>query len=72
MTALVAALAASVRNPHAPPARSAGHTVWIDEEPGGYAVRCIPHGDVGRPHSGHLAAFLAAVEHDFEEGGGSL
>lgn len=41
------------------------HVVWIDEEPDGFAVRCIPHGFVGaRP--AHVDAFLCALEHDFE------
>jgi hypothetical protein len=68
VSALTAALAASVRAPHASAAAAAGHTVWIDEEPHGYAVRCIPHGDLGA-HSAHLVAFCAAVRHDMEMGG---
>lgn len=68
MSALVAALAASVQHPHSSTAAKAGHTVWWDEVPGGYAVRCIPHGDLGHA-SGHEAAFMAALEHDIEMGG---
>lgn len=50
-----------------------GHCVVIDDEPGseGFAVRCVPHGSIGAWES-RLAAFLGALEHDHEMGGGSL
>ena len=41
------------------------HVVWIDEEPGGFAVRCLPHGFIAT-RANHLAAFTCAYEHDFE------
>lgn len=49
------------------------HCVVIDDEPGprGFEVTCIPHGPVGA-WEGRLAAFLGALEHDEEMGGGSL
>jgi hypothetical protein len=68
VSALLAALAASVEHPHGSTAAKAGHTVWWDEVPGGYAVRCIPHGDVAH-RATHEAAFFAALEHDMEMGG---
>lgn len=68
MSALTAALAASVRAPHASAAAAAGHTIWIDEEPAGWRASCIPHGDLGLRRS-HLAAMCAAVQHDMDEGG---
>lgn len=42
-----------------------GHVVVIDPEPQGFGVRCIPHGPLGS-HPTHLAAVLAACEHDNE------
>lgn len=41
------------------------HIVWIDEAPGGWAARCLPHGLIGTGPS-HLAAFTLAYAHDFE------
>lgn len=40
-----------------------GHVVTIDPEPDGFGVSCIPHGLIAS-RSTHLAAFLAACEHD--------
>lgn len=40
-----------------------GHVVEVVPTAGGYAVRCIPHGDLGE-HETHLAAFTAACIHD--------
>jgi hypothetical protein len=42
-----------------------GHVVVIDPEPQGFGVRCIPHGRIASEVT-HLAAFLAACEHDNE------
>lgn len=42
-----------------------GHVVVIDPEPQGFGVSCIPHGRIAS-ESTHLAAFLAACEHDNE------
>jgi len=49
-----------------------GHTVVIDEDPGpdGYRVVCIPHGPIGA-WDDRVEAFLKALEHDHEHGGGS-
>lgn len=47
------------------------HCVWIDEEGDGYAVRCIPHGYIGWA-SAHLCAFLIALTHDYDSGGGCI
>lgn len=71
VSALVAALAASVRAPHASTAARTAHTIWFEESGGGYAVRCIPHGHITWVRQG-LAATLAALEHDVEQGGESL
>lgn len=47
------------------------HTVWIEDENGGYAVRCIPHGYIGWAWK-HLTAFVVALAHDYNAGGGCL
>lgn len=48
------------------------HCVVIDDVPGpdGFAVTCTPHGPIGAWET-HTAAFLGALEHDKEMGGGS-
>lgn len=50
-----------------------GHIVVVDDVPGpeGWRVVCIPHGPIGA-RTGRTAAFLLALEHDYENGGGSL
>lgn len=47
-----------------------GHVIVIADEPGpgGWAVTCWPHGDLGCAPT-RTAAFLAAVEHDEQHGG---
>lgn len=68
MSALVAALAASVREPHWSPYDAATrHTVWVDTTDGGFAVHCIPHGPIGTGPT-HLAAMVMAYGHDEEQG----
>jgi hypothetical protein len=68
VTALVAALAASVRTAHwSPYSPATRHTVWIEEEPDGFAVHCIPHGDVGFEPT-FLRATLRGYAHDEEHG----
>lgn len=47
------------------------HCVWIDPDPQGFRVMCIPHGDLGA-FTAHLAAFIAGVQHDHDNGGGCL
>lgn len=49
------------------------HCVVVGDEPGpeGFEVTCIPHGSVGAWES-RTAAFLGALEHDQQMGGGSL
>lgn len=49
-----------------------GHILVIDEEPGpdGFAVVCTPHGPIGA-WKDRVEAFLCALEHDYEHGGGS-
>lgn len=47
------------------------HCVWIDEESGGFAVRCIPHGYIGWALM-HLSAFMIGLTHDYDSGGGCI
>lgn len=41
------------------------HIVWMDEEDGGVAVRCLPHGFIGWREK-YFDAYVCAYEHDFE------
>jgi hypothetical protein len=43
------------------------HCIEIEETPDGWMVRCIPHGRVALEPT-HLAAFVAAVQHDVDNG----
>ena len=43
------------------------HCVWIEETPDGWMVKCHPHGKVALEPT-HLAAFVAGVQHDIENG----
>jgi hypothetical protein len=68
MTAALAALVASVKEAHwSPYDMATRHTVWIDRERDGFAVRCIPHGEVGWKPTG-LAATALGYAHDDEQG----
>ena len=68
MSALVAALAASVEHPHwSPYDLATRHTVWIDEQGHDFVVHCIPHGEVGVEPT-FLAAMLRGYAHDEEQG----
>lgn len=43
------------------------HCIWIDEVPGGWMVKCIPHGEIALEPT-HLDAFAAALQHDDDNG----
>jgi len=44
------------------------HCVTIEETPSGWMVVCVPHGMVRDSTPTHLAAFEAALQHDFDTG----